>query len=144
MGDKISQLIRVLDQLPEEQCRELLIRLFREDPFTAIRIIRRHFDFADLKYADSAGLGLLFEKIGERRMLAALQGAEDVLMRRFSAVLGTRKAITFIADLDACTATDLETTASRRAVLVAAMMLHRSGRLKITRPDIDDKSRTRQ
>ena len=131
----------MLDQLPEEQSRALLTRLFREDPLTAMRIIRRHFDFPDLKYADSAGLALVFEKVGERRMLAALRGADDVLVRRFSAALGTRKAMTFLADLEAYAGTDAETTAARRAVLMRSMILKRSGQLKIARPDIDDKSR---
>jgi len=137
MGDKISQLIRMLDQLPEAQSRALLEKIFREDPLTAVRIIQRHFDFPDLQHADSGGLALILEAVGEARMVTALQGAEDVLIRRFADALGTRKAMTFIDDVDAHSAPDHVVTAARRAVLVKAMLLRRAGKLQIQRPGVD-------
>jgi len=137
MGDKISQLIRMLDQLPEAQSRALLEKIFREDPLTAVRIIQRHFDFPDLQYADQEGLGHLLEAVGEARMVSALQGADDALVRRFADVLGTRKAMTFIADVDALQAPEHVVTAARRSVLVKAMLLRRKGILDIRRPGVD-------
>ncbi len=138
MGDKITQLIRMLDQLPEAQSRALLEKIFREDPLTAVRIIQRHFDFPDLRHADSEGLALLFESVGEARMVSALQGAEDALVRRFADALGTRKAMTFIDDVDTHSAPAHVVTAAKRAVLVKAMLLRRAGKLHIRRPGLDD------
>lgn len=142
MGDKISQLIRMLDQLPEAQSRALLEKIFREDPLTAVRIIQRHFDFPDLRYANTEGLALLLEAVGESRMVTALQGAEDALIRRVADTLGTRKAMTFIADVDALAAPEHLVTAARRAVLVKAMLLRRQGRLSLRRPGVDGQGRS--
>lgn len=136
-GGQISQLIRMIEQLPEEQGQQLLKSLFIKDPATAIRIIQRHFSFADLVYANDAGLAALLEHIGEETVSASLVGTTDQLIRRFADQLGTAKARTFIEDVDNSKHSPQVVEASQRAVLTKAMYLHRAGTMKVSRPGID-------
>ena len=137
VGGQISQLIRMIEQLPEEQGQQLLKSLFVKDPVTAIRIIQRHFSFADLVYANDGGLASLLEHLGEDTVAAALVGAPDQMIRRFADQLGTAKARTFIEDVDTAHHTPQVIEASQRAVLTKAMYLHRAGTLTVARPGID-------
>ena len=137
VGGQISQLIRMIDQLPEEQGQLLLKKLFVKDPLTAIRVLQRHFNFEDLVYADDDGLASLLESVGETTIIAALVGAPDRLVRRFADQLGTARARTFIEDVDQGGQTSQLIEASRRAVLIKAMYLHRAAGITVTRPGID-------
>ena len=136
-GGQISQLIRMIEQLPEEQGQQLLKKLFVKDPVTAIRILQKHFSFDDLVYANDSGLSALIEALGEDTVAAALVGAQDRMVRRFADQLGTAKARTFIEDIDTIRHSAQVIEASRRAVLTKAMYLHRSGILTVSRPGID-------
>ena len=136
-GGQISQLIRMIEQLPEEQGQQLLKSLFIKDPITAIRILQRHFSFDDLVYASDEGLASLLDALGEDTVAASLVGASDQMVRRFADQLGTAKARTFIEDVHEAKHTPQVVEASRRAVLTKAMYLHRAGTLSIARPGID-------
>ena len=94
-GGKISQLIRMLNQLPDEQSDALLKRLFKEQPLVAIRIIQQHFSFEDLLYASEQGLHEIVDSVSEDVLVTALVGAEDGLIRRFLSAFGTGRARTF-------------------------------------------------
>ena len=99
-GGQISQLIRMIEQLPEEQGQQLLKKLFVKDPVTAIRILQKHFSFDDLVYANDSGLSALIDALGEDTVAAALVGTQDRMVRRFADQFGTAKARTFIEDID--------------------------------------------
>jgi len=133
----ISQLISIFDKLPDQQADALLTRLAAENPFAAMKIIQRHFGFDDLVFADDLGIGLLFESVPETRLHAALSGADEALLKRFVDQLGTGRARTFIADVDSWDGPAAIQEAARRTVLVKAMMLHRRGQLRMSRPGID-------
>ncbi len=137
MSDRITQLIRIFDQLPAEQADALLSKLLRENPFAAMKIIQRHFSFSDLVYADDCGLDGLLEAVSEASLIAALSGADDGLLKRFALRMGTGKARVFIEDVDAWNGPQEMQESARRTVLVKAMMLHRRGKLKMRRPGVD-------
>ncbi|MEE2788395.1 MAG: FliG C-terminal domain-containing protein [Myxococcota bacterium] len=136
-GGQISQLIRLFEQLPEEQANELMKRLLREQPLVAFRIAQKHFAFDDLRYADENGLASLIETVGEDVVVTALTGADDGLVRRFADQFGTGRVRTFIQDVDQSMARSGAVESARRTMLVKAMMLKRRGRLKLNRPGIE-------
>ena len=136
-GGQITQLIKMIDQLPEAQAQVLLKKLFVRDPASALRVLQRHFAFADLVFANVAGLDALIESLGEATLVAALAGADDALIRRFSDRFGTGKATTFIEDVHQENAAPSAVQAARRAVLTKAMFLHRRGVLTVSRPGVD-------
>ena len=78
----------------------MLKRLLKEDPVAAIRIIQRHFGFSDLVYADDTGIDDLIESVHSATLEAALQGADNALIKRFAMRFVTAKARTFIEDVD--------------------------------------------
>ena len=137
MNDRISQLIKIFDQLPDAQADELLSRLARENPFAAMKIVQRHFGFPDLVHADDDGIANLFEAVAETVLHSALSGADDALVKRFALQLGTGRARTFVEDVDNWDGPAHSAEAARRSVLVKAMMLHRRGLLKMKRPGVD-------
>ena len=137
MNDRISQLLRIFDQLPDEQANLLLKRLLREDLFAAMKIIQRHFGFPDLLYADDPGLDELLASLPEPTFHVALHGGDDELIKRMALRMGTGKARTFIEDVDGVTASAEQVDAAKRTVLVKAMMLHRRGRLVMNRPGLE-------
>ena len=137
LNDRISQLIKIFDQLPDDQAGELLSRLARENPFAAMKIVQRHFGFPDLIYANDDGIANLFEAVSETVLHSALSGAGDELIKRFALQLGTGRARTFIEDVDNWDGPARSIEVARRTVLVKAMMLHRRGLLKMNRPGVD-------
>ena len=137
MNAPISQLISIFDKLPDAQAGALLTRLAAENPFAAMKIIQRHFGFEDLVFADDRGLGLLFESVPESVLHAALSGGSETLLKRFADQLGTGRARTLIADVDSWDGPEASQDAARRTLLIKALMLHRKGKLIMTRPGID-------
>ena len=138
-NDRISQLVRIFDQLPDEQADALLKKLLKEDLFAAIKIIQRHFGFPDLLHANDAGLDELLASLPETTFHTALHGGPDALIKRFPLRMGTGKARTFIQDVDEANVPVERTESAKRAILVKAMMLHRRGLLSMERPGIDDR-----
>ena len=136
-GGKISQLIRMLKQLPDEQSDALLKRLLQEQPLVALRIIQEHFSFEDLQYASEAGIRELVDSVSIDVLVTSLNGASDPLIRTFASGFGTHQARTFIEDVDASHAGLQAIDAARRKILVKAMMMHRRSRLGLKRPGIE-------
>ena len=137
MSDRISQLIRVLGQLPAEQSEVLLKKMFLEDPLTALKVIQRHFGFEDLVYADETGLDNLLDALGTETLVIALNGASDDLIRAFAGRMGTGLARTFIDDIHDGTPSPHSVQRMRQATLMKAMILLKKGMLKISRPGIE-------
>ena len=137
MNARISQLIKIFDQLPPDQADTLLKKLFVENPFAAMKIIQRHFGFEDLLHADEKGIDALLEHVGEVTLHAALHEADDDLIKHFALRFGTAKARTFIEDVDDWSGPDGVAESARHAVLVKAMMLFRRGQLGMHRPGVD-------
>lgn len=137
MSAKLSHLIQLIDSLPEAQAKVLLQKLFAENPLVAFKIISRQFDFVDLKYANDAGIASLLSELAEDRLLLALNGAEDTLVRRFTNQMSPTDATSFIDRLYGSRASDVAIKEARRKVLVKAFLCQKRGILKVTRPGID-------
>ena len=137
MGDKLSHLIQLIDSLPEPQAKQLLQKLFQESPLVAFKIISRQFDFVDLKYSDDRGISELYEATSLDRLMLALNGAEDTLVRRFTARMTPTEATEFIDALYASRASDAAIKEARKKMLVKAFLLQKRGVLRINRPGID-------
>ena len=137
MGDKLSHLIQLIDSLPEPQAKQLLQKLFQESPLVAFKIISRQFDFVDLKYSDDRGSSELYEATSLDRLMLALNGAEDTLVRRFTARMTPTEATEFIDTLYASRASDAAIKEARKKMLVKAFLLQKRGVLRINRPGID-------
>ena len=137
MGDKLSHLIQLIDSLPEPQAKQLLQKLFQESPLVAFKIISRQFDFVDLKYSDDRGISELYEATSLDRLMLALNGAEDTLVRRFTARMTPTEATEFIDTLYASRASDAAIKEARKKMLVKAFLLQKRGVLRINRPGID-------
>ena len=137
MSDKLSHLIKLVDNMPEPQAKVLLQKLFQENPLVAFKIVSRQFDFIDLKYADDAGVEALYDTVPTPLLMSALNGAEDALVRRFTHCMSTSEATEFIETLYTSRATDAVIKEARKKVLVKAFLLKKRGALRINRPGID-------
>ena len=137
MGEKISQLIAMLDQLPEAQAKSLIKRLFKQNPVVAVQVITRQFGFGDLIYASPEGLKALRERTTDETLQCALNGSPEGLVKGFTKHMKPDEAMRFIDGLYQRRVTDQQIKSAQQKVLVQAFLLHRKGRLKLSRPRLD-------
>ena len=128
-------MVKMLDGMTEEQRAALIRKLARENPLLAFRLQQRHFGFADLQYADDAGLDRLLNSFETDAWLEALYGAPDSLLRTFVNRMGVDAGRKFLLVLKSMASPPERTLeAARKAVLIKAYILRDQGHLTVSIP----------
>ena len=132
---RLTQMVKMLDGMTDEQRDALIRKLARENPLLAFRLQQRHFSFSDLQYANEAGLDALLTAFDTNGLLEALHGAEDVVLRTFVNRMGASHGRTFLEALKAMASPPSRTReAARKAMLIKAYILRDLGQFEVNIP----------
>ena len=133
--ERLTQLVKMLDGMSDEERTDLIRNLARQNPMLALRLHQRHFGFGDLRYANDAGIDALMESIDSDTLLEALHGADDVVVRRFVNQMGAEQGRKFLGVLSAmATPGERSRKAARKAVIIKAYILRDRGALEVDIP----------
>ena len=134
-SERVSQLIRLMDKLPEGEANALLKQVATKDPLLAIRIKQRHFSFQDLRYADEAGIAQLKESVDGETLYQALYSADDRVLRAFVNLMPMDEGTRFIQSVaEGKPPSKRNRDIAQKTMLIKAYVLRDKGRLTVTLP----------
>ena len=134
-SERVSQLIQLMDKLPEGEADALLRQVAQKDPLLAIRIKQRHFSFSDLRYANDAGLEALTGNVDGETLYDALYSADDRLLRAFVNLMPTEEGTRFIQSVaDGKPPSKRHRDIAQKTMLIKAYVLRDKGTLTVQLP----------
>ena len=134
-SDRLSQIVQMMDNLPQAEADALLRQVARKDPLLAIRIKQRHFGFSDLRYADQEGLAHLRASVDDATLYEALYTAEDRLLRAFVNLMPLEEGTRFIQSVaEGKPPSKRKCEVAQKTILIKAYVLRDKGLLTVKLP----------